>query len=50
MHLAVLSSGRKEARSSFSGLRVEVLNIKSRIQDHLRSPSYYIIISIYDQS
>ena len=34
----------KEARGSFSGLRVEVLKLQSRIQDKLRSPSYYIII------
>ena len=40
----------KEARSSFSGLRVEVLKLQSRLQDKLLSPSYYIIISAYDQS
>ena len=40
----------KEARGSFFGLRVEVLKLQSRIQDTLRSPSYYIIISTYDQS
>ena len=41
-----------EARGSFSGLRVEVLKLQSRVQDKLRSPSYYIIISTYayDQS
>ena len=40
----------KEARGSFFGLRVEVLKLQSRIQDTLRSPPYYIIISTYDQS
>ena len=40
----------KEARGSFSGLKVEVLKLQSRVQDKLRSPSYYIIISTYDQS
>ena len=40
----------KEARGSFFGLRVEVLKLQSRIQDKPRSPSYYIIISTYDQS
>ena len=42
--------GFKEARSSFSGLRVEVLKLQSRIEDELRSPAYYIIISTPDQS
>ena len=42
-------SSVKEARGSFSGLRVEVLKLQSPIQDKLRSPSYYIIISTYDQ-
>ena len=41
--------GVKEARSSFSGLGVEVLKLQSRIDDKLRSPSYYIIVSTYDQ-
>ena len=40
----------KEVRSSFSALRVEVLKLQSRIEDKLRSPSYYIINSKYDQS
>ena len=40
----------KEARGTFFGLRVEVLKLQSCIQDKLRSPSYYIIISTYDQS
>ena len=40
----------KEAQGSFLGLRVEVLKLQFRIQDKLRSPSYYIIISTYDQS
>ena len=40
----------KEARGSFFGLRVEVLKLQSRIQDKLRSPLYYIIISTYDQN
>ena len=40
----------KEARGSFFGLRVEVLKLQSRIQDKLRSPSHYFIISTYDQS
>ena len=40
----------KEDRDSFFGLRVEVLKLQSRIKDTLRSPSYYIIISTYDQS
>ena len=44
------AEGLKEARGSFFGLRVEVLKLQSRIQDKLRSPSYYIIISTYDQS
>ena len=35
--------GFKEARSSFSGLRVEVLKLQSRIEDELRSPAYYKI-------
>ena len=35
----------KEARCSFSGLRVEVLKLQSYIQDKLRSPSYYIVIT-----
>ena len=39
----------KEARGSFFGRGVEVLKLQSRIQDQLRSPSYYIIISTYDQ-
>ena len=45
-----LGMNLKEARGSFFGLRVEVLKLQSRIQDKLRSPSYYIIISTYDQS
>ena len=40
----------KEARGSFFGLRVEVLKLQFCMQDKLRSPSYYIIISTYDQS
>ena len=40
----------KEARGSFFGLKMDVLKLQSRIQDKLRSPSYYIIISTYDQS
>ena len=40
----------KEARNSFSGLRLEVLKLQSRIEDKLRSLSYYIIISTHDQS
>ena len=40
----------KEARGSFFVLRVEVLKLQSRIQDKLRSPSHYFIISTYDQS
>ena len=39
----------KKAHSSFFGLRVEVLKLQFRIQDKLRSPSYCIIISTYDQ-
>ena len=37
----------KEARSSFSGLRVDVLKLTSHIEDKLRFLSYYIIISTY---
>ena len=40
----------KEAQGSFFGLRVEVLKLQSCIQDKPLSPSYYIIISTYDQS
>ena len=40
----------KEARGSFFGRGVEVLKLQSRIEDQFRSPSYYIIISTYDQS
>ena len=40
----------KEARSSFAGLRVDVLKLKSGIEDKLPFPSYYIVISTYDQS
>ena len=40
----------KEDRGSFFGLRVEVLKLQPRIQEKVRSPSYYIIISTYDQS
>ena len=36
----------KEARGSFFGRGVEVLKLQSRIEDQLRSPSYYIMISI----
>ena len=35
----------KEARGSFFGRGVEVLKLQSRIEDQLRSPSYYIMIS-----
>ena len=35
----------KEARGSFFGCGVEVLKLQSRIEDQLRSPSYYIMIS-----
>ena len=45
-----LAKKLKEARRSFSGLRAEVLKLQSRIEDKLRSPRYYIIISTYDQS
>ena len=44
-HKLMMDQRIKEARSSFFGLRVEVLKLQSRIQDILRSPSYYIIIS-----
>ena len=46
----MILDGIKEAQGSFFWLRVEVLKLQSRIQDKLRSPSYYIIISTYDQS
>ena len=39
----------KEARGSFFGRAVEVLKLQSRIEDQLRSPSHYIIISTYGQ-
>ena len=47
---SLLFTQLKEVRSSFSSLSVKVLKLQSRIEDKLRSPSYYIIISTYDQS
>ena len=40
----------KGACSSFFGLRVEDLKLKSRMQDKLGSSLYYISISKYDQN
>ena len=48
--LNTLAERLKEARGSFFGRGVEVSKLQSRIEDELRSPSYYITISTYDQS
>ena len=41
----VLTTAVKEARGSFFGHGVEVLKLQSHIEDQLRSPLYYIMIS-----